>query len=277
MEALVFGDGMCESVVSPLSQAPLRQSENVKTALFASIRHELMTRVTVIQAAASNLKSLPLSANDRVEQSDLVLVEARQLRRLVDTIADIVRLGESPILPEPRWALPSQIIAAAQDQIERMLERHTIEIAIDNDAPVFVDPRLLAKALAHLLENAAQYAPPETPIRIDIHETIDTFEIAIADRGPGIALVDLPHVFDRSYRGTAGRSRPSGTGMGLWITRELLAAEGGAISVANRPGGGSVFTIVVQLRWHSHHERRTTSPDLGPTQGSDDETRASRW
>jgi two-component system, OmpR family, sensor histidine kinase KdpD len=241
---------------APKQQAPPRQQEQVKMALFESIGHDLMTRLTVIQAAASNLKSLSLSADDRIEQSDLILGEAKRLRRLFKIIVEMLFVEGAPTLPQPRWAVPSEIIAAAQHQIEGILEQHRVVVAVDSDAPVHLDPRLTAKALAHLLENAAQYAPLGSSIRIDTHETKDAFEITVADRGPGIAPVDLPHVFDRCYRGIAGRSRVSGTGMGLWIARELLAASGGRVSVANRPCGGSVFTIIVPTSLESDVDGR---------------------
>src|SRR5262245_3255668 len=211
----------------PTQQALLSRSEQLRTALAASIAHDVMTRITVIQAAASNLKSLSLSADDRIEQSDLILGESGRLHRLVQNIVDTVRIEGSPTLQEPRWAFPSEIIAAARHQIERTLERHTVEVAVDEEVEVHLDPRLTATALAHLLENAAQYAPPGSPIQIEARHSEDAFEITVADCGPGIASVDLPHVFDRCYRGIAGRSRASGTGLGLWIARELLAAGRG--------------------------------------------------
>ena len=69
--------------------------------------------------------------------------------------------------------------------------------------------------------------------------------IEVADRGPGIASEDLSHLFDRFFQGRSERPKRIGTGMGLSIARGLLAAEGGRVWAANRPGGGSVFTIAV--------------------------------
>jgi len=219
--------------------------EQMKTALAASIGHDLMTRLTVIQGAASNLKSLALSPDDRIEQSDLILGESERLHRLVQNIVETVRIEGTATLPEPRWAFPSEIIAAARHHIGRTLEQHTVEVVVDTEVAVHLDPRLTAKALAHLLENAAQYAPPGSAIQVEARHTEDAFEITVADCGPGIASADLPHVFDRCYRGMAGRDRPSGTGLGLWIARELLAAGRGRVCVANRPNGGAVFSILV--------------------------------
>jgi signal transduction histidine kinase len=71
--------------------------------------------------------------------------------------------------------------------------------------------------------------------------------IRVRDHGPGIAPADLPHVFDRFYRGTASRTRASGSGMGLWIARGLLAAEQGQVWAENGPDGGAEFTMSVPV------------------------------
>jgi signal transduction histidine kinase len=73
----------------------------------------------------------------------------------------------------------------------------------------------------------------------------DELRITVRDRGPGIDPADLPHLFERFYRGAAAKTRASGIGMGLWIARGLLAAEHGRIWAENRPGGGTEFTIAI--------------------------------
>ena len=101
-----------------------------------------------------------------------------------------------------------------------------------------LDPRLTATAVAHLLENAAQYSSAGSPIHITAHVAGDELIIRVRDRGPGIAAADLPHLFDRFYRGSAAGTRTSGTGMGLWIARGLLAAEQGRVWAENHSDGG---------------------------------------
>jgi len=118
-------------------------------------------------------------------------------------------------------------------------------VHVDPDVPVQLDPRLTATALAHLLENAAQYTPPESAVDVLASVTGEGLVIAVRDHGPGIAPADLPHLFERFYRGDAAKSRASGTGMGLWIARGLLAAEQGRVWAENCPDGGAQFTIVV--------------------------------
>jgi two-component system sensor histidine kinase KdpD len=222
-----------------------RQSEELKTALLASLGHDLRTPLTAIRVAASNLNASWMTADDRREQSDLILAEVERLTRLFQNILDMARIDAGAIATDARWTHPSEILAAARDQAEHALSQHKLEVTVEHDVPVQLDPRLTASAVAHLLENAAQYAPRASVINLNARVTDDGLVIDVRDHGPGIAPADLPHLFERFYRGGAAKGRASGTGMGLSIARGLLAAEQGRISAANCPDGGAQFRIVV--------------------------------
>ena len=165
--------------------------------------------------------------------------------------------------PNARWMQVSEIVAAALDQVEQTLRQHQVETEGDQDVPVRLDPRLTANALAHVLENAAQYAPPGTIVRLSTSPGQRGLTIRVRDHGPGIAPADLPHLFDRFYRGSAARTRASGTGMGLWIARGLLAVQHGRVWAENCPDGGAQFTIVVPAEMRvsasprPRHDRRS--------------------
>lgn len=159
----------------------------------------------------------------------------------------MARIDAGAVAAESRWTHPSEIVAAARDQVEQTIHDHTLEVAVDRDIPVRLDPGLTASALAHLLENAAQYTPPGSTINVSARVTPGELLIEVRDHGPGIALSDLPHLFERFYRGEAAKRRASGTGMGLWIVRGVLAAEGGRVWAENCPDGGAQFTIAVPV------------------------------
>jgi signal transduction histidine kinase len=125
------------------------------------------------------------------------------------------------------------------------LRGRTIELSVDSERLVRLDPRLPAAALSHLLENAAQYSPRSSSIQIEGIVSTDGLTITVRDHGGGIAPGDLPHVFERFYRGADAKKGRSGTGMGLAIARGVLAVDGGRISAENCAGGGARFTIVV--------------------------------
>jgi two-component system sensor histidine kinase KdpD len=222
-----------------------RQSEQLKTALLASLAHDLRTPLTAIRVAASNLKTQEFSPEERLEQSDLILAEVERLTRLFQNLLEMARIDAGAIAEEARWVHPSEIVAGARDQVEHTLKGHRVEVSIDPDLPVRLDPRLTAAALAHLLENAAQYSSPGSTVRIETWTDDGELVIRVRDRGPGIAADDLPHLFDRFYRGAASRTRKSGTGMGLWIVHGLLSVERGRVWAENCADGGAQFTIAV--------------------------------
>lgn len=222
-----------------------RQSEALKSALLASLGHDLRTPLTAIRVAASNLQASWLAEDDRREQSDLILAEVERLNRLFQNILEMARLEAGSVIADLRWAHPSEIVEAALDQVEYTLRGHPVDVGSDAELLVHVDPRLTASALAHLLENAAQYSPPGAPIAL--HVTVSSAELIlrVRDHGPGVDPGDLSHLFERFYRGQQARRHSSGTGMGLAIARGLLNAEGGRVWADNRPDGGAEFSIAV--------------------------------
>jgi two-component system sensor histidine kinase KdpD len=222
-----------------------RQSEELKTALLASLGHDLRTPLTAIRVAANNIRSSSLTSDDREEQSLLILSEVERLTRLFQNILEMARIDAGAVAAEVRWTHPSEIIEAAREQVAQTLRDHTVDVTVESDVPVRLDPRLTAAALARLLENAAQYAPPGSAIAVRQRLTEQNLVVEVRDHGPGLAPADLPRLFERFYRGAAAGGRASGTGMGLWIARGLLAAEQGRVWAENATDGGAQFTIAV--------------------------------
>lgn len=222
-----------------------RQSERLKAALLASLGHDLRTPLTAIRVAASNLKAPELAREDRLEQGDLILAEVERLSRLFHNLLEMARIDAGAVATQARWTHPSEIVAAARDQVEHALHGHPVEVTIDRDVPVRLDPRLTASALAHLLENAAHYSPPGAPIDLMVSVDDEGLTIKVRDHGSGIAPADLPRLFERFYRGAAATALTSGTGMGLWIVRGLLSVENGRVWAENCPDGGARFSLVV--------------------------------
>jgi len=220
-----------------------RQREDLKTTILASVGHDLRTPLTAIKVAATNLQGPALSDADRVDQGQLILSEAERLARLFENLLDMARIDARAVTTTIRRAHPSEIIAAARDQVDRTMAGHRVTVTIDEDVPVAIDPQLVASALAHLLENAAQYTPIGTEINVLWNATPDSVTITVRDHGPGIADADLPHLFDRFFRGAQGTARHEGTGMGLWIARGLLAEHGGRVWAENCTDGGARFVI----------------------------------
>ena len=222
-----------------------RQGEALKSALLASLGHDLRTPLTAIRVAASNLQGSWPDERERREQSDLIIIEVDRLTRLFHNILEMARIDAGAISEDKRWVSPSEIVEAARASVEPALRGRVVELAADCERLVRLDPRLTAAALSHLLENAAHYAPAPSPIQVSAEITGEGLSLAVRDRGPGIPASDLPHVFERFHRGANVKDRRSGTGMGLAIAKGVLAVERGRIVAENCPDGGARFTIIV--------------------------------
>ena len=101
----------------------------------------------------------------------------------------------------------------------------------------------LCNIINNLVENAVKYSGREVDIRLEAEETATGVEIRISDSGIGIAPSELPHLFDRFYRGSASATELPGMGLGLTYVKLLVDAHGGTISVSSRQGHGTTFTI----------------------------------
>jgi two-component system, OmpR family, sensor histidine kinase KdpD len=224
-----------------------RKSEELKSALLASLAHDLGTPLTAIRVAASNLQGSWLTDEQRHEQSEVVLTEVERLQRLFQNILEMARIEAGAIALEHRWVHPSEIVEAARGLVEFTLQGHPLDVQCDVGVLVKLDPRLTGSALAHLLENAAQYSPPESPILVKARVVDNQLEIAVHDRGPGVKESDLPHLFERFYRGETAKRASPGTGMGLSIALGFISAERGRVWAANRPDGGATFTLAVPV------------------------------
>ncbi len=223
-----------------------RKSEEMKSALLASLAHDLRTPLTAIRVAATNLQASWLSDDERLDQSDVVLTEVAHLTRLFQNILDMARIDAGAVQSAQQWIHPLELIEAARDQVQHSLRGHPLHIdGGAGDVLVRLDPRVTAAALSHLLENAAQYSAPDSPIAVTTERTGRELVIRVRDRGPGVPAEDLPHLFERFYRGGHGARHTAGTGMGLSIARGLLATQGARVSAANAADGGAIFTIAV--------------------------------
>ena len=122
---------------------------------------------------------------------------------------------------------------------------HPIDVDLEAGLPrVFADSERLEQVLAHLLSNAVKFSPPNSPIVITARRARKTIEISVTDRGKGIAPPDLANLFEKFHRGT-GAAGTEGAGLGLYISKALMEAQGGGISVTSRVGSGSTFTVTV--------------------------------
>jgi len=223
----------------------VRQKADLASTLLATLSHDLRTPLTAIRVAVENLRQPNLTVEARRDQTRAALSELDRLTRLFQDILDMARIDAAAIRIDRQWVAPADIVDAAAAHVRHELEGRALRIDADSDVEVEVDPKLTSAALAHLLENAAQYSPAERPIAVTAHTEVGGLRVSVQDEGPGLDPGELDHLFERFYRGNAARQSSFGTGMGLAITRGLLAAAGGQVWAENVPGKGARFTITV--------------------------------
>jgi two-component system sensor histidine kinase KdpD len=225
----------------------VRQKADLANTLLASLSHDLKTPLTAIRVAVENLRS-ELPNGERRAQAGAAIAELERLNRLFQDILDMARIDAAAIHVERQWVTPADVVDAAAAHVRHALDGHPLRVSADADVEVDVDPRVASVALAHLLENAAHYSPVDREIAVDARAQEDGLRVTVTDQGPGLDPGELDHLFERFYRGRIARQLAPGTGMGLAITRGVLAAVGGRVWAENAPGAGARFTIVVPAR-----------------------------
>lgn len=222
----------------------VRQKADLAAALLASLSHDLRTPLTAIGVAVENLRN-ELSPQERLEQSRAAISELNRLTRLVQDILDMARIDAAAIRVARDWVTAEDVVDAAIAYVRPTLEGRPLRVNAPGDLEVEIDPRLASGALSHILENAALYSPKGREIALDAHVDHDGLHISVTDQGPGLDAGELEHLFERFYRGQSARQTTFGTGMGLSITRGLLAAAGGRVWAENLAGSGAKFSLVV--------------------------------
>jgi signal transduction histidine kinase len=218
----------------------------------AGVSHELRTPVAVIGAAADNLAQGVVSEPSRVKQyGSAIQGEARRLGETVERVLQFAGIqsgrGLGHRVPVSVPALLEETIAACRPIVA---DAH-VELETDWPAelpPVLADPAALRAAVQNLVANAVKYGGTAKWLRVTARAVPGRrgrdIEIAVADRGLGIAASDLPHVFEPFYRGSDALERQiHGNGLGLSIVKSVVDAHGGRVTVTSLAGGGSTFTI----------------------------------
>jgi two-component system sensor histidine kinase KdpD len=229
-----------------------REGERLRTALIDSLTHELRTPLTSIRAAATTL--LEAKGLDDAGRLDLVTIvdeEAERLDMLIGEAVEMAEIDAQVVQVHLMSQHPRALLEQAVEELRGTLAKHKVSIALEEqekpDEPAWFDPHLLGRVLRHLLENAASYTPPGSRILLNSRRGGDRLEFLVEDNGPGIDALDLPLIFEKFYRGKKGTTAGKGSGMGLAITRAILAAHGGGIEVSSVTGKGASFRFWVPL------------------------------
>jgi two-component system, OmpR family, sensor histidine kinase KdpD len=226
-----------------------REGERLRSAILDSVTHEFRTPLTSIKASITSLLSTTgLSPDDRQELMTVINEESDRLNRLVGEAAKVAQLESHEFQLDLQDRRVLDVVQAAVGEVKQVLGKHTIDVRVPPEITVRLDADRVREVLVQLLENAAKYSPPESPIRITAEFKGANLEVSVADQGAGIDDMEQVLIFDKFYRGKNQRYRVQGTGMGLAIARAIVEAHGGKIGVTSQVGRGSVFYFVLPVR-----------------------------
>jgi signal transduction histidine kinase/ligand-binding sensor domain-containing protein/DNA-binding response OmpR family regulator len=235
----------------------LRELDRARSRFFANVSHEFRTPLTLTLGPLDDLKAGfhgPLDPG-MAEQVELARRNAGRVLELIDQLLEVARLevGSTPL--RARRVELGAFVARLAEAFGPLAERRSISLSLAVSAEpltVFADPAHLERVLANLLSNAFKFTRSGGTVRLTVEAEPRAARISVHDDGPGIAAADLPHIFDRFYRGNeaTGRHQP-GTGIGLALAWELTALHGGTLEVESEEGSGSIFTVtLLQGREH---------------------------
>jgi len=224
-----------------------RENEKLRSALLDSVTHELRTPLTAIKLSVTTLLGPdPVSDEGRRDLLTVINEETDRLNRLVGEATEMAQLDAHQVELRCEPHAVRDVVNAALAMSKSALTCREVKLQLpDNLPPVRVDEERIAEVLSQLLENAAKYSPPSTPITVAAEATNSMVRISVADQGPGIDDLEQSLVFEKFYRGRDQRYRIQGTGMGLAIAKAIVEAHHGTIDVTSQLGSGSVFQFTV--------------------------------
>lgn len=230
----------------------LAEGNRIRTALLAAVSHDLRTPLAGIKAAVSSLRSddVAWSEEDQAELLEGIEEGADRLDHLVGNLLDMSRLQTGTVTPLIREVdldevVPMALVGVPED---------SVELDVPETLPmVDVDPGLLERSVANLVENAVKYSPQGEAVLVAASAIADRVEVRIVDRGPGVPDDAKERIFEPFQRyGDAPRG--AGVGLGLAVARGFAEAMGGTLNAEDTPGGGLSMVLTLRAAGPRAHE-----------------------
>jgi len=227
----------------------LETIEDTRRRLLSDLAHELRTPITTLALYHDGLFD---GVTDLGDDTRFVLTaQTDRLARLADDIDDVSRAEEGRLSLDRQLHLVKDLVlrstAAIRDKFEGKGVHLVADLTESDELSINVDKDRIGQVLGNLLANALRHTQPGGHVRVTARKDPDEVVITVTDDGDGIPANQLPHVFERFYRGDTARSRDSsGSGIGLTISKAIVDAHGGTIMVfSDGPGQGSAFEVIV--------------------------------
>ncbi len=227
--------------VNSLADA-LESTEVRRAQLISDVTHELRTPLTSIDGYVEGAADGVFTSE---EMLGAVTEETRRMRKLIDDISLLSRAQEGSLVFERVNTDISEIADQTAERLRPQFEASGVMLAVSTvPAVASVDPARIGQVLTNLLGNALGHAKANGVVAMTVKKDSAGVTVTISDDGDGITAEDLPHVFDRFYRGTS--TSRAGTGIGLAIARDIIDAHGGEITArSDGPGTGATFAVLL--------------------------------
>ncbi|MEH6491389.1 sensor histidine kinase KdpD [Halopseudomonas sp.] len=229
------------------------QTEELRSALLASVSHDLRTPLTAMRGSIDSLLELgeQIPMADRRELLEGTRNEAERLDRYIQNLLDMTRLGHGALALERDWVAAADVVGSALQRLRPVLAGLQLEISVPEELPLlYVHAALIEQALINVLENAARFSPEGGRLRVAVETDSAELRFVVADQGPGIPEHEREKVFDMFYTAARGDRGGQGTGLGLAICQGMLGAHAGRVSVgAGLDGSGA--SLILHLPLHA--------------------------
>jgi signal transduction histidine kinase len=223
-----------------------RRLEEEKSDFVATISHELRTPMAAVYGAAETLlrRGDDLTADQARQLLEMIAAQATRLRQITEDVLLTNRLDRGELSVERDRVDVGPIVRATVEAMDAQLSAPaTVDVEIPaNVGAASGDADRIQQVLVNLLDNAVKYGGGEVKVRVESANGV--VRIFVADSGPGVALADQDRIFEKFYRAGPPLTRaPSGTGLGLYISRELVQRMGGRLDVESEAGSGATFVV----------------------------------
>ncbi|WP_353510272.1 HAMP domain-containing sensor histidine kinase [Intrasporangium sp.] len=227
----------------------LEQTEDTRRRLLSDLAHELRTPIATLTVYCEGLRDGVTTWNADTER--VMTEQTERLARLAADLDDVSRAEEGRLALDLSPTPVPELIWSAAEARREAFARQGVELHVRPDAApdvhVEADPRRIGQVLDNLLANALRHTPRGGAVQLSARAVHDAVEIVVADTGDGMSADQLPHVFERFYRGDTARDRDrGGSGLGLTISRAIADAHRGSLVASSAgPGEGSTFTLTL--------------------------------
>lgn len=223
-------------------------TERLRSSILSALSHDLRTPLTAMVGLADSLFLVkPKLSAAALETAQALHEQAERLAGLVGNLLDMARLNAGEVTLRREWQPLEEVVGASIKLLGTALAEHPIKVTLDKELPLLeFDAVLIERVLCNLLENAAKYSPPQTPIELQAIQAGSFVVVDVLDHGPGLPNHRRDELFNMFVRGHSESGKP-GTGLGLAICKAIIEAHGGTIEADNRSTGGAWirFTLPV--------------------------------